>query len=321
MRREIQHSATLLQRTGGATLVALLAMALTTAAGCGESKTSEARPVAEAPPALPPVSVAPPLPEGVTTSPGLVVPENVSYGTAEAAFASKRYDEAMAMFEVYTRRKPENAWGHYMLGLSAWKAGEREVSTSAFEAALAIDSTHVKSLLNLGRVLLELGRPEDALVRVETALALDPELADAHRVMGRVRTELGQSDEAAGSFRKAITLDENDSWSMNNLALVLIRQGRYEEALGPLARATELRSDVATFHNNLGVALERTGHYVAAAESYRTVLAIDSSYAKAAVSLARVEGRTEEPELPRVDLGELSRLFVAEVERWREVRM
>ena len=319
MSRENHQGATLPLSGGGATLFALVAMALTTAAGCGESADNEVRLIAAAPSDLPPAIVTGSPPDGVATSSGFVVPENVSYAEAEAAFSGKRYQEAVAMFEAYATRRPRNVWGHYMLGLSAWKTGDLATAAASLEAALSIDSVHVKSLLNLGRVLLEQGRAEDALARVETVLRLDPELADGHRVLGRVQSELGRNEEAIESFRRAIMLDERDAWSMNNMGLVLIRLGRYEDALGPLARATELGGDVPTFHNNLGVALERTGHVAAAAEAYRRVLSIYSTYGKASVSLARVERHAERTEEVPVDLGELSRLFAAEVQRWREV--
>ena len=67
------------------------------------------------------------------------------------------------MFEAYSESKPDNAWGHYMLGLSAWKTGDHSRALEAFDAALRLDPTHRKSLLNSARVLLETSRPKDAL--------------------------------------------------------------------------------------------------------------------------------------------------------------
>jgi len=50
-----------------------------------------------------------------------------------------------------------------MLGLSAWKQGDRDRAVAAFEQVLEKDSTHVKSQLNLSRVLIEQGKAQDAL--------------------------------------------------------------------------------------------------------------------------------------------------------------
>ena len=78
-----------------------------------------------------------------------------SFADGEAAYRAKKYDEAMAIFAGYTERRPGNAWGHYMLALSAWKSGDAKKAESAFEKALSIDPRHVKSLVNLSRVFIE----------------------------------------------------------------------------------------------------------------------------------------------------------------------
>jgi Flp pilus assembly protein TadD len=243
----------------------------------------------------------------------------VTYSEAEVAYREGRYDEAFELFAAYTASKSENPWGHYMLGLSAWKAGLTEEAEAAFERALSLDPLHVKSMVNLSRVLLDLGEPGQADEVIARALELDPGSNAVLRVRGRVKHELGDFDAAVNSYRRAILLDGRDAWSMNNMGLVLIQDGRYEEALGPLARAVELLQDVAVFQNNLGVALERSGYVAASAEAFRSALALDGSYQKAAASLERVEGLLESSDLGAVDLTAFARGFEAQVERWREV--
>lgn len=284
------------------------------AAACRDSgiKPSD---VASTPPQQP--VVVQPAVEVVQPETGSVIPANVSYADAESTFRTKDYQQAAEMFDVYTKSHEKNAWGYYMLGLSAWKAGDPAQAESAFVAALDMDPRHVKSMLNLSRVLLDTDRPTDALSRVQAALEIDSASTDAYRLLGRTQFALGNVDDAIDAYRKAITLDENDVWSMNNLGLIFIQQGRYQDALSPLARATQLDSTVAAFQNNLGIALERTGHVVASAAAYRAALAADSSYEKASVSLARVDGRTDDPGVEPVDLATLAQDFAMEIEQWR----
>lgn len=245
-------------------------------------------------------------------------PRVVSYEEAELAYTERRYGEAVELFGSYTERKPENPWGHYMLGLSAWKAGDFERAEMAFERALEIDAGHVKSLLNLGRVLLDTDRPEDALARIDEALELDSGSVDGLRLKGRAYHELGRPEDAIDANRQAILLNEEDVWSMNNMGLILIEQGRFQEALPPLARAVELRGDVAVFQNNLGMALENTGHFRAAEDAYRAAVTSDASHVVAQDNLTRVEVVKEDPNLEPVDLGQLARSFEDEVDGWRE---
>ena len=252
---------------------------------------------------------------------GSVIPANVSYSDAESTFRAKQYEQATAMFAVYAKAHPANAWGRYMLGLSAWRAGQLDDARAAFGDALELDPKHVKSMVNLSRVLLEQDRPSEAKERLLVAVAIDSGSSDAYRVLGRTEMLLGNAEAAIESYRAALSIDPEDTWSMNNMGLILIQQGRFEEALRPLARATQLSDGVAVFHNNLGIALERTGRYEAAAESYRATLAVDSGYAKASANLARVDGREDEQGVEPVTVAQLGDSFANEVSGWREQRL
>ena len=118
-----------------------------------------------------------------------------------------------------------------MLGLSAWKSGDLVKSEESFETALRIDPTHMKSLVNLSRVLIEQKRYDDAIEKLTTAGEVDPESATVPRLMARAHSAKGESDQAVDAYRRAIALDGSDAWSMNNLGLLYLEQGFVEDAL------------------------------------------------------------------------------------------
>lgn len=310
-------------------LVALSALAPIAAIGCGGSDAPNATTTTTAGARTPGGDSGAPAVESTTATanPAGAIAINVSYDDAESLYRAGQYREATELFDAYVAGHQENPWGHYMLGLSAWKAGDRELAEQAFDRALALDPRHVKSMLNSARVLLELDRPTEALERVEGALAVDSTSSDALRMLGRVRHELGRVDGAVQAYRLAILQDERDVWAMNNLGLVYLEQGRADLALPPLARAVELRRTAPVFQNNLGIALERSGHLPAAAKAYEAALAADSSYEKAAVSLARVSALVDSTAADSaagaigadgVDLRELAQEFRETVRLWRE---
>jgi len=215
------------------------------------------------------------------------VPELVTYSGAEQAYRDGRHAQAAAMFAVYCAEHPGNAWGHYMRGLSLWKAGRGAEAADALQDALAQKPDHLKSLVNLARVQLDLGRPEAALASVDRALDTAPDHAPALRVRGRALHELGRTDAAEASYLAALRLQADDGWALNNLALLWIEQEEFERALAPLARAAELLPAAAVVRNNLGVALERTGHAGQAAEQY--ALAADLGSGRGEESFLRLE--------------------------------
>lgn len=300
-------------------IAAALTLAGTVLACDGGESVPRERRVAAAAPVSQPVTATPVIDVDTieSTTPTVTVPENVTYSDAEAVYHAGRYVDATEMFGVYTTTHPENGWGHYMLGLSAWKAGDAERAIAALERTVELDSANVKARTNLGRVLIEQGRAEEALAQIEAARTLEPQSAPVLRVMGNALGELGRAEEALVAYREALAIDPEDAWSMNNYALQLIRLGRFEDALPPLARAVELKPGSALFQNNLGVALERSGDLVSAAAAYEAALAANNAHERARVSLARVQQRISGEDTASTDLGALAIAFISEVESWR----
>ena len=254
----------------------------------------------------------------VSTEPSTprVISGPVTFEMADSAYRDHRYDDAAALFKSYTEGKPSNPWGFYMLGLSAWKSGDRVTAESAFVQSLLLDPTHVKSHLNLSRVLLETNQPDSALVHIETALQLDSTSSEPLRLQGRAFEALDKTDDAVVAYQRAVVRNDSDVWAMNNLGALYLRLGRVEDAIGPLARAIEIENKVATFHNNLGMALELTGRFEAAAEQYRAALAIEGTYGKAVSNLQRVETVKQDPSITPVDLMERSKQFQDEISKF-----
>src|SRR5947207_14881952 len=152
------------------------------------------------------------------SAPTPVVTGPVSFEDANTAFKGRRYAKAARLLATYTTAKPDNVWGYYMLGLSAWKAGDHDRAVDAFQRALEQDSTHVKSHLNLTRVLLEQGKPQDALSSVETALRIDSASSEGFRLLGRVKSALGETTGANDAYHGSLVTGDHDVLAPNNLA-------------------------------------------------------------------------------------------------------
>ena len=178
--------------------------------------------------------------EGFDEAAAPKVASPASFAEGEAAYHAKTTATRRDL-QVYTTRRPENAWGHYMLGLSAWKNGDPAGASSAFEVALRIDPKHVKSYVNLSRVLIEQKRLDDAIEQLTRASEADPESTEMPRLMARVYSAQQKTDEAIDAYRRAIAINDLDAWSMNNLGLLFLEQGFVEDAVPYLARAVEIK--------------------------------------------------------------------------------
>ena len=239
-------------------------------------------------------------------------PRIVTYSMAEQAYFGGDFELASDLFDQYTDEHGSNAWGFYMLGLSQWKAGDADVAEESFLAALELKPDHQKSLVNYGRVLIQLDRSEDAREQIEIALAVNPENNSARRVLGRIQHNEGQLEAAAETYNVILRTKLDDVWALNNLGLIRIEQKRFDDAIAPLAKAVSLKGDVACIQNNLGVALERTGQITLASEAFASALTADADYEKAEISLARLDNQTEAEDLISMDLVAIAESFTVE---------
>ena len=269
-----------------------IVLSAVTAVGCSErvetaENTGERRTRTATPVSMPNAASATKPGEGEASSATAAVRR--SFADGETAYRARQYRDATAIFEDHVKQRPEHAMGHYMLGLSAWKANDLPKAAKAFEAALARDPVHLRSLVNLSRVLIDQKQYDEAVTRLMRATEIEPGSNETQRLLGRAYYGQGKTMAAEDAYHRAIDLDDRDVWSMNNLGLLLLEQQRAEEALPLLTRAVELAKHVPAFHNNLGMALEHSGRVEEAIASYRAALAADPTYERAKQNLARLE--------------------------------
>jgi Flp pilus assembly protein TadD len=285
-------------------------------AACG-GKETETPNVAQAPvpsPSTTPVTFA----SGPTVTTNAVAASlPVTFAEGETLYKEGKFSEAKVAFSTYVERKPENAFGHYMLGLASWKSGDLTGAEKAFNEALAKDPKHVKSLLNSARVLMDLDRNQEALERITTARTLDSTSTEPVRLLARAHHRLGDVESAVKAYREALVGDERDVWAMNNLGMLYIEQRKPQDALGPLARAVQLKPTSPIFQNNLGMTLELLGDLTGAKQAYDDALKADSTYAKAKANAERLgDVVVDSTRNSSIIVSEVAEVFRQQVKMW-----
>ncbi|PYI89403.1 MAG: hypothetical protein DMF03_07685 [Verrucomicrobia bacterium] len=114
------------------------------------------------------------------------------------------------------------AWGQ----TSYWHDGE-----TLFTHALAVTSNNDVAENNLGIVLLQKGKLDEAISKLQRAADLRPENAPAHDNLAKAFLQKGQLADAMVHYRKLLELEPNNEEGRNILGTVLARQGRIREAV------------------------------------------------------------------------------------------
>jgi hypothetical protein len=115
------------------------------------------------------------------------------------------------------------------------------------------------------------GRQEESFAR---ASALDPDDPYARNNLGTVLLQQGRIDEAIRFYREAIRQRPDYYKPYANLGAAWARKGRSDKAVGLYQKALELNPRDPATHMNLGLALARIGHRSQAATHLRQFLSL-----------------------------------------------
>jgi len=104
---------------------------------------------------------------------------------------------------------------------------------------------------NLGLLLSDQGRIEEAMQHYHQSLQINPNNDEALYNLGVALAGEGRFDEAIENYRKAIQIDPNFGDALNNLGVALADEGRFDEAIKNYHRALQISPDFPRALNNL----------------------------------------------------------------------
>src|SRR6185436_17379440 len=135
-----------------------------------------------------------------------------------------------------------------------WRSSE-----SLWRHTLAVTSDNFVAHYNLGHVLGQQRKYDEAILHFNEVLRMSPDFFDALLNMGITLFEQGKLDEAITYYRRALGVQPQSSKAQMQLALALVQQEKNDEALQEFRKAAELRPEDPNVRTNLGLMLARQG--------------------------------------------------------------
>jgi protein O-mannosyl-transferase len=173
------------------------------------------------------------------------------------------------------------------LGVSTWNRTHVYQNTETlWRDTVARNPGSYMAHNNLGIVLLQLNKEQEAKGQFEEALRLKPDDAEGYVNLGNILLHEGQTREAVGRFEEAVRLKPNLALGHKRLGLALESMGKMPEAIGQFEEALRLKPDDAEACICLGHALKAMGKNSEAVSYYEQALRIDPDYAEAQNDLA-----------------------------------
>jgi tetratricopeptide (TPR) repeat protein len=134
------------------------------------------------------------------------------------------HDEAIRTYLRVLEIEPDHAATHINLGTLYYNRQDFVSSERHYRAAVAADARYALAYFDLGNVLDETDRIQDAVVAYRSAIQLAPTYADAHYNLALAYERLGQARRALLHWKTYLKLDSSGPWAVharNQVARIL----------------------------------------------------------------------------------------------------
>jgi protein O-GlcNAc transferase len=190
-------------------------------------------------------------------------------------------DQAESICREILADVPEYFYALHLLGIIESQRGNAPVAAELISKAIKLNPYDPSAHANIGNVLLDLKRPEEALACYERALALKPDFAGALNGRGNALLDLKRPEPALASYERVLAHQPDHLEALNNRGNALLELKRPEQALASYERALALAPDFAGALNGRGNALLELKRPEQALASYERALAHQPDYVAA----------------------------------------
>jgi Flp pilus assembly protein TadD len=172
------------------------------------------------------------------------------YYLGRAKYSENRFTEAISAFQQSLKLDPRSVKAEDNLGLSYAGLDRNEEDLAAYKTAILwqaqVTQKNPGPYIDLGSLLLDQGRPEQAAPYLLEAVEIAPLESRAHELLGKAYARLEQLGKAQTELEKAVKLSPQSGNLHCMLAPVYRKQGEAEKAQVEFDRCTALAGSHST---------------------------------------------------------------------------
>ena len=189
--------------------------------------------------------------------------------------------QARGIYRAILATDPANAAAHHFLGLLEHESGNPTPALEHLQRAVQSEGSEAFYWVNLGNLLKDLQRPQEAEEAYHHSLALQPGDALALYNLGHLYQLYSRWSEAAAAFGQAVAQQAEFLPAWHKLAAMELRANRRDQALAAAERAVALAPDDAAGWFHLADALGRFERWPDSRQALERCLALQPQFPEA----------------------------------------
>src|SRR5262245_22355786 len=182
------------------------------------------------------------------------------------------YSDIETLWRTTLARNPQCWMAHTNIGLVLFQKGRIDEAVAHYRSALQIQPEWWDAEYNLGTALSAKGEVDEAILHSEKAVAMRPTDPDAQVSLANLLFQKGRIDEAIAHYQKAVAVRPDDFLAVYGLGHALLDKGELDSAIQACRSALLLRPLDADCHTTLAIRLEEKGNPAEAIQHYNKAL-------------------------------------------------
>jgi Flp pilus assembly protein TadD len=172
------------------------------------------------------------------------------YSLGRIKYSTGDFHAAELAFLKTLRLDPHSVKAENNLGLAYAAQNEPQQALGAYQAAMQMQQAGAEKSeqppLNYGRLLIELGRTQEAVAPLAESVAIDEKCAPCHEMYGRALLQTNRTGEAAMELEKAVAFEPDNPRFHFELGRIYKKAGQLDKAQTELQLSAKLYGSHST---------------------------------------------------------------------------
>ncbi len=192
--------------------------------------------------------------------------------------AAEMLQLAIGEYEKLAQLNPKDVETHLLLGQLYGINHDSAKAEAQFKLAQSLDTNSEEAVLNMARLYVEQGQPQQA-VDALSAIPADDRSGRIDFALGSSYDQLKKYKEAAGAYHAALDEEPDNPDTLHALAAALLNDNQLPQALGVYQQLVKIDANDSQSQMKISEIERRQGHYDAALDALNKAKGASSSSA------------------------------------------
>jgi tetratricopeptide (TPR) repeat protein len=196
------------------------------------------------------------------------------------------YGDIDSLWRTTLARNPGCWMAHNNLGMVLFEKGKLDEAIRHYQRTLEMQPDFWDADYNLGTALLGKGQVDEAIFYCDKAVRMQPNDPDAHVAFANALLQKKRTDDAIAHYQKAVAIRPDYFLARYGLGHALLEKGKLDAAIEHSRAALLIQPNNADCHTVLAIALDEKGQWAEAIQHYEKALEISPQSISALNNLA-----------------------------------